>query len=150
MLTASGLGAARLDAVLPQDGVYQVAVVRQDAAKPYKFALAAESPDDHLWAFRQFAGYETPAQGGAPAYWTCWVVPGSVLQYNLANGSTQRLTLKRGGAGRWDAPPNGGYNFTTRIEGSTAIRTSEAGKVQTWSLDGAPPRHGAYRGYLCR
>lgn len=150
MLTATGQGSARADAVLPKDGVYLIAVAREDAAKPYKLTLAAESPDAFLWAFREFAGYEALGANGAPAYWTCWVVPGSVMQYHLPNGSTQRLTVNRGGAGRWELPPNGGYNFTTRIEGSTFVRTSEAGKAQTWSFDGPHQPHGAYRGYLCR
>jgi hypothetical protein len=150
MLTATGQGAARVEAVLPKDGVYLMAVASEDAAKPYKLTLGSESPDAFLWAFRHLAGYEALGANGATAYWTCWVVPGSVLQYHLPNGSTQRLTVNRGGAGRWDLLPNGGYNFTTSIEGSTFVRTSEGGKVQAWSLDGPNQPHGAYRGYLCR
>lgn len=149
MLAANGLGAARLDAVLPKDAIYLLAVSRQDAAKPFKLSLAAERPDDLMWSFRSYAGYETLNASGALVYWTCWVVPGSVLQYQMADGSVQRLTTHAGGAGRWELP-SGGYSFTTRIEGAKVIRTSEAGTVQTWSLDAPPRAHGAYRGYLCR
>jgi hypothetical protein len=149
MLTATGQGAARLDAVLPKDGIYLLAIARQDAAKPYKLALAAEPPDDLMWSFRSYAGYETLNASGALVYWTCWVVPGSVLQYQMADGSVQRLTTHRDGAGRWELP-KGGYGFTTRLEGAKVVRTSESGSVQTWSLDDPPRPHGAYRGYLCR
>ena len=149
MLTTTGQVSARLDAVLPSDGIYFLAMARQDAAKPYRLALSAEAPDAMLWSFRSFAGYETLAGNGSVAFWTCWVVPGSLLQYQRADGSIERLTVHRGGLGRWDLPAKAGYNFTTRLEGRTMMRTSEAGRVQTWSLDDPPKRHGAYRGYLC-
>lgn len=150
MLSASGLDSARLAAALPQDGIYLLAVARQDGAKPYKLALSAEPADDFLWSFRSYAGYEILAADGSVAYWSCWVVPGTLIQYHLPNGRVQRLTVRRGGAGHWDLPPNPGYNFTTRLEGSKVIRTSEFNTVQTWSLDDPPKPHGAYRGYLCK
>jgi hypothetical protein len=153
MLTATGAGEARLAAVLPLDAVYLLAVARQDAAKPYKLSLAAEAPDLHLWGFRSWAGYETLGPDGKALYSTCWVTPGAVMRYNMANGQVQTLTLSRGGAGRWDYLAGGkpsGYAFTTRIEGAKVTRTSEYNTVQTWSLDDPPKPHGAYKGYLCQ
>lgn len=153
MLTATGLGSARLTAVLPQDAVYLLAVARQDAAKPYKLDLAAERPDLFQWGFRSSAGYETLGADGKVAYWSCWISPGAVLRYQHADGKIQTLTVQRGGVGRWDYVYDGkpsGYSFTTRIEGAKVIRTSERNSVQTWSLDDPPSPHGAYRGYLCQ
>lgn len=154
MLSAAGLGLAKLDAILPTDGIYLLAVARQDAATPFELALAAQSPDPVMWSFRSYAGHETLAADGSVAYWTCWAAPGTVLQYQMADGSRHRLTLHPGGTGRWDFTSAngqpGGYNFTTRLEGMTVIRTSESGSVQTWKLDDPPRPHGAYRRYLCQ
>lgn len=153
MLTATGEVTARMNAVLPRDGIYLLAVARQDAAKPFKLSVSAESPDPIMWSFRNYAGYETLAADGSVAYWTCWVVPGTVLQVQQVGGSRRRLTVNRGGMGRWDylsadGQPSG-YNFATRLEGMTVIRTSESGEVQTWRLDKPPSPKGAYRKYLC-
>jgi len=149
MLTATGQGSAHMDAVLPLDGIYLLAVARQDGAKPYKLSLSAEPSDAILWTQRSHAGYEVLDANGAVLFWTCWIDPGTVLQYQMANGTTMRLTLHRDGTGRWELPANGSYNFTTRVEGSMAIRTAELGQVQTWRLDDPSDAFGAYRGYLC-
>lgn len=153
MLAASGTDTAKLSAVLPQDAVYILAVAREDAAKPYKLSLGAESPDPFQWSFREWAGYETLNADGTLRSWTCWVTPGAVLRYTLADGQVQTQTLRPGGSGRWDyiyeGRPNG-FSFTTRIEGTTFVRTTEMNTKQTWSLDDPPKPHGAYRGYLCR
>lgn len=148
MLTQSGLGAAKLTAVLPQDAVYLLAVARQDAAKPYELSLAAQQPDIFQWAFRQGAGYEITDDAGKLLRRSCWVAPGQTLRLLYANGGTSDVTLQAGGAGRVET--KGGSNtFTTRFEGGQFTRNFAQGTPATWSIDRPPPRLGAYRGYLC-
>jgi len=152
MLKADGVDLTRLSAVLPKDGIYLLAVGRQNAAKPYKLTLAAESPDLFQWSFRNAAGYNVYDAKGAIAYSTCWTAPGSTLQYKFANGVTGALTVQRGGAGRWEFPGQPARPFATQLAAGVFVRTYENGAAtpDSWALDAPDPDTGAYRGYLCR
>lgn len=151
MLKADGVDLTKLIAVLPKDGIYLLAVGRQNAAKPYKLTLAAESPDLFQWSFRNAAGYNVYDAKGAIAYSTCWTAPGSTLQYRFANGATGALTVQRGGAGRWEFPGRPARVFTTQLAAGVFVRTYENGASapDSWALDAPDPDTGAYRGYLC-
>lgn len=151
MLKADGVDLTKLIAVLPRDGIYLLAVGRQNAAKPYKLTLAAESPDLFQWSFRNAAGYNVYDAKGAIAYSTCWTAPGSTLQYRFANGITGALTVQRGGAGRWEFAGQPAKPFTTQLAAGVFVRTYDNGAStpDAWALDAPDPDTGAYRGYLC-
>ena len=152
MLQADGVDLTKLSAVLPKDGIYLLAVGRQNAAKPYKLTLAAESPDLFQWSFRNAAGYDVYDAKGAISFSTCWTAPGSTLQYKFANGLTGTLTVQRGGAGRWELAGQPARPFTTQLAAGVFVRTYEHGAAtpDSWALDAPDPDTGAYRGYLCR
>jgi hypothetical protein len=152
MLKADGVDLTKLSAVLPKDGIYLLAVGRQNAAKPYKLTLAAESPDLFQWSFRNAAGYNVYDAKGALSFSTCWTAPGQTLQYKFANGVTGDLTVQRGGAGRWESPGQPARAFTTQLAAGVFVRTYENSDFtpDSWALDAPDPDTGAYRGYLCR
>lgn len=151
ILKADGVDLTKLSAVLPKDGIYLLAVGRQNAAKPYRLTLAAESPDLFQWSFRNAAGYNVYDAKGAIAYSTCWTAPGATLRYKFANGVTGALTVQRGGAGRWEFAGLPVRPFTTQFAAGVFVRTYENGAVppDSWALDAPDPDTGAYRGYLC-
>lgn len=151
MLATDGEDMTRLDAILPRDGIYMLAVGRQDAAKPYKLTLKAESPDLFQWSFRNLAGYEVYDAKGAPSFWSCWTAPGSTLRYTFANGMKASLTVQRGGEGRWEFDGQAAKPFTTKLETGVFLRTyADGGSPDVWDLDAPEPRTGVYRGYFCQ
>lgn len=151
MLKADGVDLTRLDAILPKDGIYMLAVGRQNAAKPYKLTLAADSPDLFQWSFRDLAGYEVYGANGALSFWSCWSAPGSTLRYTFANGVKGSLSVQRGGDGRWEFDGQGPRPFSTKLATGVFVRTyADGGAPDTWGLDAPPPKTGAYRGYFCQ
>lgn len=151
ILTAEGVDRAELTAVLPKDGVYLLAVGRQNAANPYKLTLAADSPDLFQWSFRNLAGYEVYDDKGALSFSSCWTAPGATLRYTFANGFKGTLSVQRGGDGVWEFEGQGQKPFTTKLTEGVFVRTYADGRTPvSWSLDRPEPRTGAYLGYLCR
>lgn len=148
MMQADGVDNTGLSAILPKDGVYLLSVGRQDAARPYRLNLAAETPDIFQWSFRENAGYEILGPDGKAAYWTCWAAPGSALTYVRPGGQEATLRVSAGGDGRWDLVDAPDYSFTTKLTGGVFIRTSSTGKLETWSIRDEKTT-GAYRGYFC-
>lgn len=151
MLKADGVDMTSLNGILPKDGIYMLAVGRQNAAKPYKLTLAADSPDLFQWSHRNLAGYEVLDQDGKLLYTTCWTAPGATLRYDFASGVRSSMSVERGGAGRWEFVGEPAKAFTTQLVAGVFVRTYASGdKPNSWGLDDPPPRTGAYRGYLCR
>jgi hypothetical protein len=152
MLKADGVDMTRLNAILPKDGIYMLAVGRQNAAKPYNLTLAADPPDLFQWSHRNLAGYEVLGQDGKLFYSTCWTAPGATLRYDFANGVRMSLSVHRGGAGRWEAANQPVKAFTTKLAAGVFVRTYDNGTTSpdAWGLDDPEPRTGAYRGYLCK
>lgn len=148
MMQADGVDKVGLSAILPKDGVYLLSVGRQDAARPYRLNLAAETPDIFQWSFRENAGYEILGPDGKAAYWTCWAAPGSALTYVRPGGREATLRVSAGGDGAWDLADAPDYSFTTKLTGGVFIRTSSTGKLETWSIRDEKTT-GAYRGYFC-
>ncbi|MDG2528159.1 hypothetical protein [Caulobacter endophyticus] len=151
ILKADGVDMTRLNAILPRDGIYMLAVGRQDAAKPYKLTLEAEAPDLFQWSFRNLAGYDVYDAKGGLSFWSCWTAPGSTLRYSFTNGMKGSLTVQRGGDGRWEFDGQGVKPFFTRLAAGVYVRTYEGGGApDIWNLDAPEPKTGAYRGYFCQ
>lgn len=149
MMDADGVDQTGLSAILPKDGVYLLSVGRQNAARPYRLTLTAETPDVFQWSLRENAGYEVLGPNGKVAYWTCWAAPGSALTYVRPGAGDATLRVFAGGDGRWDLPGAPGYGFTTKLVGGVFVRTSDTGKLETWSIRDEKET-GAYRGYFCQ
>jgi|GEM_PF-2506450 len=153
ILTADGVDQTQLTAVLPKDGIYLLAVGRQNAAKPYKLSLKAEAPDIFQWSFRNLAGYDILAADGRLLYSTCWTAPGGTLSYSFASGIKGSLTVQRGGAGRWEFAGQAPRPFTTKLVAGVFVRTYDnpgESTPDTWTLEAPEPKTGPYRGYFCR
>lgn len=150
MLRTDGVDRTHLNAILPKDGIYMLAVGRQSAAKPYRLTLAAESPDLFQWSFREGAGYEVLGKDGKLDYWSCWTAPGATLRYISSKGQIAHETMHRGGAGRMEISGRPIEVFTTVVTAGVFVRTTEGGATESWSIDDQPAKTGAYRGYFCR
>jgi hypothetical protein len=79
MLTAGGDTGATLEAVLPFNEVYTLAVIRRDATQPYALFMTATQPTLGEALLATGVGYERLIGGGKRDR-QCWVKPGVMLR----------------------------------------------------------------------
>lgn len=152
MRAAGGVGSVKLDAVLPVDAIYFIAVSREDAAKPYTLSLAAPQPDTVTAAMRFGVGYEALGSDGQTSSWSCWVEPGVRARHTVGTGAKTQILFHTdlgGGRMRWDWTDGNAYTvvWTGRVENDAVVMMSADGAQASRITFDAGPRR--YRGYLC-
>ncbi len=141
MLTAQGNGTVTLEAILPLNDVFLLAVLRKDGAQPYKLALPGVEADLHLAKFAAYVGYSINTEEGeknSHIVTQCWMDPGVKLRITSPN-SVQEIAIGRNGKEYRSWRQADGQSGTTeksvRFENSTMVSTSSDGKESRRPLD---------------
>lgn len=153
ILSASGNGTVKLEAVMPFTDVFTLTVARKTTVQPYTLARKASVPTLAEAQFANAVGYQFDRFKS----WRCWVNPGVKLRIIYTNGLFREETLAADRSTILWRNPNGGASGdrTYRLDGSFLHRISrnDDGKV-TESSSELDLSYNAdtitdFKGYLC-
>lgn len=160
MLSVEGRGEVKLDAVLPLDRLFYLAVVRGDTAQPYTLGVTLDEPDLHLAVFSSGVGYVSTTvderTGQVVQARSCWLEPGITLRRIRPSGSVD-VTLGRGGKEVESASTSSGKRITAewelQVDGDRITRHALSGSMPDQALDMDQvfwaPDIGRFHAYRC-